>query len=92
MDETFRDGRETFSLSPKAQDNSASHKYCSRVKELFKKVIPFTVSLHIRPNHANGHGIRKGSEMEVTSGTICPPPPSLVAHRREWSLDTVFDI
>ena len=32
MDETFRDGRETFFLSPKVQDSSASHKYCSQVK------------------------------------------------------------
>ena len=30
--------------------------------------------------------------MEVTSGTTCPPTPSLVAHRGEWSLGTVFDI
>ena len=30
MDETFRDGRETFVLSPKAQDSSVSHKYCSQ--------------------------------------------------------------
>ena len=81
MDETFRDGRETLFLSPKAQESSASHKYCSQVKELFKKVIPDTVALYIRPNHANAHGIRKGSAVEVTSGTTCPPPPSSVAHR-----------
>ena len=30
--------------------------------------------------------------MEVTSGTTCPPTPSLVAHRGEWRLGTVFDI
>ena len=30
--------------------------------------------------------------MEVTSGTTCPPPPSSVDHRGEWSLGTVFDI
>ena len=92
MDENFRDGRETLFLSPKAQDSSVSHDYCSQVKELFKKVIPDTVELYIRPNHANGHDIRKGSAMEVISGTTCPPPPSLVAHRGGWSLGTLFDI
>ena len=30
--------------------------------------------------------------MEVTSGTTCPPPPSSVSRRGEWSLGTVFDI
>ena len=92
MDETFRYGRETLFLSPKAQDSSASHKYCSQVKELFNKVIPDTVALYIRTKHANGYGIRKCSEIEVTSGTTFPPPPSLVSHRGEWSLGTVFDI
>ena len=52
-DETFRDGRETLFLSPKAQGSFASHKYCSQVKELFKKVIPDTVALYICPNHVN---------------------------------------
>ena len=28
----------------------------------------------------------------MTSGNTCPPPPSSVAHRGEWSLGTVFDI
>ena len=45
MDETFRDGRKTLFLSPKAQDSSALHKYCSQAKELFKKVIPEKVAL-----------------------------------------------
>ena len=30
--------------------------------------------------------------MELTPGITCPPPPSSVAHRGEWSLVTVFDI
>ena len=76
MYETFRGGRETIYLYTKEQDSFALHKYCSKFKELFKKVIPDTVELYIRPNHANGHGLRKGSAMEVTSGTTCPPPPS----------------
>ena len=92
MDETFRDGRETLFLSPKAQESSASQKYCSQVKEMFRSVIPESVAMHIRPNHANAHGIRKGSAVEVTSGTTCPPPPSSVARRGEWSLGVVFDI
>ena len=50
------------------------------------------MALYIRPNHENGHGISKGSAMEVTSGTTCPPPPSSVAHRGEWIIGTLFDI
>ena len=38
------------------------------------------------------HGTRKGAAVEATSGTTCPPPPSSVARRGEWSLGKVFDI
>ena len=47
---------------------------------------------HIRPGHANAHGTRKGSAVEATSGTTCPPPPSSVARRGEWSMGKIFDI
>lgn len=92
MDEAFCDGRETLFLSPKAQESSASYKYCTQFKEIFSKVIPDSDSMHIHPNHTNAHGIRKGSAVEVMSGTTCPPPTFSVAHRGGWSLGVVIDI
>ena len=47
---------------------------------------------YIRPGHANTHGTRKAVAVEATSGTTCPPPPSSVARRGEWSMGKIFDI
>ena len=47
---------------------------------------------HIRPGHANSHGIRKGSTVEDTSITTCLLPSSSVSRRGEWSMGKVFDI
>ena len=50
------------------------------------------MSEYMRPDHANAHGTRKGGSIHATSGTTCPPPITLVAHRGEWSLGKVLDI
>ena len=42
--------------------------------------------MHLRPNHANSHDIRKGDAAQASSATMClPPVPSIAAHG-EWSL------
>ena len=47
---------------------------------------------YIRPDHASPHGTRKGSAMEATAGTTCPPPMPSIARRGEWSMGKIYDI
>lgn len=92
MDEVFVDGENTnIFLGRGAKVGSASHKYCLQLMKLFDDIAT-TVYQFIRPGHANAHGTRKGAAVASTSGTTCPPPPSSVARRGEWSLGKVFDI
>jgi hypothetical protein len=92
FDESFSTGkRSSIFLNEKAREGSASHKYCELLVSLFRKNESILYQ-YCRPGHANGHGIRKGSAVHTTSGTTCPPPPSSVARRGEWSLGKVFDI
>lgn len=91
-DEDFSKGRQTIFRSENASDeNSASHGYCESLVKLLKKMGD-SIQTWVRPGHANGHGIRKGASIAVTSASTCPPPPSSVARRGEWSLGKVFDI
>jgi hypothetical protein len=47
---------------------------------------------YIRSDHANSHGIRKGSATKVTAGTTLHPPTSSIAAQGEWSLGQILDI
>ena len=92
MDEIFSDGiTDTLFLKHGAKQGSASHRYCTHLSNLFEKITTIIYE-YIRPGHANAHGTRKGAAVKATSGTTCPPPPSSVARRGEWSLGKVFDI
>jgi hypothetical protein len=55
------------------QWTAASQRYCGQLTELFKSNAE-NLKAYIRAEHANSHGIRKGSAMAVTSGTTLPPP------------------
>jgi len=50
------------------------------------------VEIYICPDHANLHGIRKGSGTHASSGTTVPPPVSSIAAHGEWSLGCVLDL
>ena len=54
--------------------NAASQRYRSQLPELFKGHCDELVVQFIRADHANTHGIRKGSAAKGASGTTCPPP------------------
>jgi hypothetical protein len=71
--------------------NAASQRYCSQLTELFKEFKEELVQF-IRTDHANTHGIRKGSATKASSGTTCPPPVSSIASRGEWSMGKVLDL
>ncbi len=57
------------------QTTAASQRYCGELSELFKGNDD-NLQGYIRADHANSHGIRKGSATKVTSGTTLPPPTS----------------
>jgi hypothetical protein len=73
------------------QTTAASKRYCGQPPELFKGNND-NLQGYIRSDHANSHGIRKGSATKVTSGTTLPPPTSSIAVRGEWSLGKILDI
>ncbi len=60
------------------QTTAASQRYCGQLSELFKGNGD-NLQGYIRANHANSHGIHKGSATKVTSGTTLPPPTSSIA-------------
>jgi len=57
---------------------TASQQYCSQLCELLKQY-KGAVEIYIHPNHANLHGIRKGSGMHASAGTTAPPLVSSIA-------------
>ena len=69
--------------------NAASQRYCSQLTELFKGYRDELVQF-IRADHANTHGIRKGSATKASSGTTCPPPVSSIASRGKWSVGEIL--
>jgi hypothetical protein len=73
------------------QTMAASQRYCGQLSELFKGNSD-NLQGHIRANHANSHGIHKGSATKVTLGTTLPLPTSSIAAQGEWSLGQILDI
>ena len=55
------------------QEGVASQRYCSQLYHLFQTHSE-TLKQYIRVDHANTHGICKGSATSASSGTTCPPP------------------
>jgi hypothetical protein len=73
------------------QTTAASQRYCGQLSELFKGKSD-NLQRYARADHANSHGIRKGSATKETLGTTLPPPTSSIAARGEWSLGRILDI
>ena len=87
-----QDDRRTVFRTKNSKNGAASHKYCEKLKHLFKTEMKDVLAEFIRPDHANAHGFPKGSGTEATSGTTCPPPISSVSGRGEWSMGKVLDV
>jgi hypothetical protein len=73
------------------QTTAALQRYCGQLSELLKGNNN-NLQGYIRSDHANSHGIQKGSATKVTSGTTLPPPTSSIAARGEWSLGRILGI
>jgi hypothetical protein len=71
--------------------NAASQRYCTQLTHLFETYTD-QLKQYIRVDHANSHGMRKGSATSAASGTTCPPPVSSIASRGEWSLGKILDL
>lgn len=78
-------------LTDGAKEGSAASRYQEQLLGLMKKKSEI-VATHIRLEHANAYGIRKGSATYATSGTTSPPPIPSIARRGEWSMGPVLDV
>ena len=76
---------------PTDRDDAASARYCSQLCYIVEKNWE-AVKGYLRPDHCNGHGVRKGGATHVTSATTHPPPVSSIAARGEWSLGRILDL
>ena len=70
---------------------NAVSQYTSQLSELLRHHMD-EVKAYIRTNHANAHGIRKGSTSYATSGTTYPPSVTSVVNRGDWSMGKVLDV
>ena len=76
---------------PKVKEDAPGNKYTSGLSQLLKANIG-AVGNFIRRDHANAHGVRKGSASFASSGTTCPPSVSSIANRGDWSMGAVLDV
>ena len=82
--------RYTFFLSIGAKEGTASSNFCRFLGDVIQKN-KVIVETHLRLDHANAHGIRKGSGTHSTSCTTSPPSLVAVALRGDWSMGKIFD-
>lgn len=82
---------EKLFLQNDTKEGAASARYCGQLTKLLADFVDI-VKNYVRVDHANTHGVRKGSATYVTSGTTCPPSTSSIANRGEWSLGKVLDV
>ena len=73
------------------KEEAPGNRYTSALSQLFKDNIK-AVSNFIRRDHANAHGVRKGSASFACSGTTCPPSVASIANRGDWSMGAVLDV
>ena len=82
--------RFTFFLKINTLAGTASSSFCRFLTALTKQY-KVVVAEHVRMEHCNAHGIRKGSGTHSTSCTTCPPSLVAVALRGDWSMGKIFD-
>lgn len=91
FDQSFENNCQTLFQGENTKSESPGHMYCTNLLKLFNNMGD-VLWQWVCTGHANGHGVKKGSSIHVTSTTTCAPPPSFVARRGEWLLGKVFDI
>jgi hypothetical protein len=73
------------------KNEASGNKYTSALSQLMQANID-AVGNFIRKDHANAHGVRKGSASFACSGTTCPPSVASIANRGDWSMGAVLDV
>ena len=86
----FKDTELLFQNSSN-EANAASQCYCKQISKLFKKYSEDLVAF-IHPDHANMHGVQKGSATHACLGTTLPLSFASIANHGEWSLGHVLDV
>lgn len=82
---------EKLFLAPNAKEKSAGTRYQEQLMGIVR-IHTEEVANHIRIEHMNAYGLRKGSATLAVSGTTSPPPVSSIARRGEWSMGKVLDV
>ena len=82
---------ERLFLAKGTKEGSAATRYQEQLVGLVQRKKDI-VKHHIRMDHVNAYGVRKGSATHATSGTTAPPPISSIARRGEWSMGKVLDV
>lgn len=77
---------EKLFIIPGVQLCSASQAFGCRICEMAKRFAP-VMKNYCHLSHLNIHGLRKGSETDSSSVTICPPLFTSIATHGEWSMD-----
>ena len=90
-EETWVSTKNTIFRAKDSKPGTASHIYCNRIRDMFSQYEE-KIAEYVRVGHACSHGTRKGSAIEVSSGTTLPASMAAIANRGEWSLSTVMDI
>jgi len=77
------------------KEKSASSSYSKALKKMIDGIKGAAQKLReysIRDGHFNPHGMRKGSGISVTTGSMEPPPIPSVLLRGEWSMGKVLEV
>ena len=82
---------EKIFLSPSAKEKTAGTRYQEQLMGLVR-IHKEEVANHIRIEHMNAYGLRKGSATFTVSGTTSPSPILSIARRGKWSMGKVLNV
>ena len=91
IEETWVSTKNTIFRAKDSKPGTASHTYCNRIRDVFGQYEE-KIAEYVRVGHACSYRTRKGSAIEVSSGTTLPASMAAIANRGEWNLSTVMDI
>ena len=82
---------EQLFLKQGTKGRSAAVRYQEQLVGLLKDKHDI-IRQHIRVDHFNAYGMRKGSATLAACGTTAPPPVPSIARRGEWSMGSVLEV
>ncbi len=82
---------ERLFLRPGVKDGAAEVKYCEQMLGIVGKHQE-EIMTHMRQDHLNPYGLRKGAATHAVSGTTASPSIPSIARRGEWSMGPVLDV